>query len=341
MTAEFVTAKEVKHPLPKSSTSIWNNADVLEGRKAPDNLFHALLEDTGLKNEHGRPIFNLSDKVGVNFQALLHNEAQRGHVHPLLSAYKKAIDAEPNKYIHLADLGNPGTEQARGLCMLHAQWVLFNQPALSIRQPQLFAMTSPHDGKFYLPGFPISSNRDLDNLHTHYHVIEESDFLGSTGIRLTGLFVMAGEEAANDARFERTRKSGNPSQRIALEPIDAAPMGLDGRGILLRENNGRLHGIPGIVHQQQGRLNLAQLGLVRVPKSTGKITCLINRRRGHSAYLLSPRMLHWSRDDSSPQIDAIADGLLRSGAWQRGVKGALGTIPRWIARNISHLGFGN
>ncbi|MBY0428224.1 MAG: hypothetical protein K2Q32_03295, partial [Alphaproteobacteria bacterium] len=128
MAATFVTVGGTNYPLPSNSSNLWHGRDVIETRKPSAKLFHALLEETGETDDAGRPILELSKRIAVNYALLEQNEAPRGEHNPVVSAYKKVVDAEPHKYIRLSELADENCGRAKGLYTLFGQWALFHQP---------------------------------------------------------------------------------------------------------------------------------------------------------------------------------------------------------------------
>lgn len=143
MATTFVTVGGTNYPLPSNSSNYWHGRDVIETHKPSAEIFHALLEETGETDAAGRPILELSNRIAVDYTQLEKSEAKHSGRNPLISAYKKVVDAEPNKYIRLSELADESCGRAKGLCTLLGQWVLFHQPEGSLRQPKLFAMDTP------------------------------------------------------------------------------------------------------------------------------------------------------------------------------------------------------
>ncbi len=327
MTIFYVTVNNERFPVPTHSEDIWNERKVAGTRGISPDLFHLLMEDTGQSDEEGRPVFNLSSKVAYNYDALMANERPRAHHNPVLAAYKKFIDANPNTFIRLNELGDDNYKPTQGLKLLYGQWVIFKKPEPEFLQPTLCAMAS-RDGRIYLPGRTISSLTDLDELHKSYAVMYHAPrFGGAYNIQV--LF--------QEADLEVARQRGLNVENLKhplLAHVQANELGFQDKGLVLRDSQGTSRIIPGTVMRDDGMIRLIQFGLVDIKTPNASVGFFGDVQKGASLILLGSAALIANGQNYSEQIYAIAHTLHTSGAWESGPRAFAKRMTRWAISRV-------
>lgn len=327
MAITFITVNDERFPIPTHSHDLWNQPKDKRTRPINADLFHILVIEDTLRDEQDRPIFELSEKVAVNYAALVANEQPRAHRNPILTAYKKFIDANPAHFLRMDELGDPHNKHSKDLSLLHGQWVVFEQPKPEFVQPRLSAMVNQAK-QIYLPGRTFASLADLDELHKGYAAMYHAPRFGGA-YNIQALF--------QEADIEVARKRGLPLanlNRPVLRHIDASTFGLTDKGLVIRDNTGKLHVVPGTIMRDSGIVHVMQFGLVHINDKKSHVGFLADLHRGSAPITLSPSELTANGQNYSKQIYALANALHESGAWQFGPRAFAKRMTRWAMGRV-------
>lgn len=191
-----------------------------------------------------------------------------------------------------------------------------------------------------MPGAIISSVDNMAQLHRRYSIVRQSDFLGSMGIQMTGLFVLAGYETSDDSGISIAANDRiHPSKRATLQILDGARLGIDDAGIVIRDDAKQNIILSGGVYRSTGSLRLARFGLVKSPLEMGYITFFEHQIRGMSPMMLSASDCRVGMNPFSHQIVQLSIALHKSGAWETGIVPATKRLVRWAGhRTLRSIG---